>query len=243
MGLGKLSVLLAGSLEDLQRQGIGKGAEHVVTGIKLPAGGHGPRCYLAGQGKREFLRMNSNSYLGLSLHPQVIRAEEEAARIFGTGPGAVRFISGTYQAHTELESRLARFHGREAAMVFSGAYAAVMGILPSLITGETIVISDALNHNCIINAIRLARPGDKYIYRHLEMGDLEAKIKNGIGRAKRLLVVTDGIFSMRGDYAPLHEIAALCRKYEGSFDAPVEVKPGTSISGRNGVVVLYEINP
>ncbi|KPJ98289.1 MAG: 7-keto-8-aminopelargonate synthetase [Desulfobacterales bacterium SG8_35] len=238
MGLEKLSVLLDSALVELRRVGTGKGAEHVVTGIKEPSDGNGPRCYLAGYGKREFLRMNSNSYLGLSLHPQVIEAEEEAARIFGTGPGAVRFISGTCEPHVELESRLARFHGREAAMIFSAAYAAVMGILPQLITDETFVISDALNHNCIINGIRLARPAGKLIYRHVDMNDLEAKIKGSAGHAKRLLVVTDGIFSMRGDYAPLHEIAAICSRYEDDFAqgiiTVVDDSHGVGAFGRTG---------
>src|SRR5690606_35772692 len=99
----------------------------------------------------EFIRMNSNSYLGMSLREELIEAEEEAVRAFGTGPGAVRFISGTYTPHIELERKLADFHGREAAMIFSSAYATVMGTLTPLITGETMVISDELNHNSIIN--------------------------------------------------------------------------------------------
>ena len=217
MTLDKLDHLLADALAELQARGSRKGAEQVVTGFKAAALGNGPRCTLAGYGDRPFLRMNSNSYLGLSFHPRVIEAEEQAARLFGTGPGAVRFISGTCATHSELENRLARFHGRQAAMIFSAAYAAMMGVLPSLITAETIVLSDALNHNCIINAMRLARPAQKIIYRHLDMDDLEARIKACSGQADRLLVVTDGIFSMRGDHAPLHEISAICRNYEDRF--------------------------
>src|SRR5690606_41011285 len=90
-----------------------------------------------------------------------------------------------------LERRLARFHGREAAMLFSSAYATVVGTLVPLITGETIVISDELNHNCIINAIRLARPLDKVVYRHLDMGELENALRAAVGRARRVVVVTD----------------------------------------------------
>ncbi|OOO02653.1 MAG: 2-amino-3-ketobutyrate coenzyme A ligase [Chromatiales bacterium USCg_Taylor] len=96
--------------------------------------------------------MNSNAYLGMALREEVIAAEEHAVRAFGAGPGAVRFISGTYAPHVELERRLAAFHGREAALVFSSAYATVMGVLPVLVTPDTAIISDALNHNCIINA-------------------------------------------------------------------------------------------
>ena len=129
----------------------------------------------------------------------------------------MRFISGTYLPHVELEHRLAAFHGREAAIIFSSAYATMMGVLPPLITDATIVLSDALNHNCIINAIRLAVPGDKAVYRHLDVDELEQQLQRAAGRFKRAIIVTDGIFSMRGDYAPLNEIAALARRYDDRF--------------------------
>ena len=119
-----------------------------------------------GYGDKPFLRMNSNAYLGLSLQEELIRAEEAAVRAFGTGPGAVRFISGTYQPHIALEEKLARFHNREAAMIFSSAYAAVMGVISPLIEADTIVLSDELNHNCIINGIRLSRAKEKIVYKH-----------------------------------------------------------------------------
>jgi len=102
-------------------------------------------------------------------------------------------------------------------MLFSSAYSTVVGILTPLITSETIVISDELNHNCIINALRLARPKDKKIYKHLDMKELENRIKESIGQAKRLIIVTDGIFSMRGDYAPLDIISNISKKYDQEF--------------------------
>ncbi len=213
----KLSSIFTESLSELDRKGLRKGAEKVICGIKPAGEGLGPRYHLAGYGKREFLRMNSNSYLGLSLHPQVIQAEEEAVRAYGTGPGAVRFISGTHAPHLQLEKQLARFHGRQDAMIFSAAYAAIMGIIPQLISEETIVFSDALNHNSIINSLRLARPARKIIYNHLDMADLEQKLHGCAGQGKRLLIVTDGIFSMRGDAAPLAALTALCKKYQGLF--------------------------
>jgi glycine C-acetyltransferase len=92
-----------------------------------PRDDKGPRYLLEGEGERPFLRMNSNSYLGLALHTKVMAAEEEAIRQYGTGPGAVRFISGTWTPHVALKRRLAKFHDRSAAMLFSSAYAAVMG--------------------------------------------------------------------------------------------------------------------
>jgi glycine C-acetyltransferase len=218
MALDKLDRVLTLRLQELETQGRCKGEENIIRGIKPAGEGHGPRCFLVGYGNREFLPMNSNSYLGLSMHPQVISAEEHAAREFGTGPGAVRFINGTYQSHVTLEKELAAFHNREAAMIFSAAYAAIMGVLPQLIDEDTVVLSDSLNHNCIINAIRLARPTRKHIYRHLDIDDLEAKIRDCIGQAQRLLVVTDGIFSMRGDYAPLDALTSRCRRYEERFE-------------------------
>jgi len=217
MGLSGIEPILQDKLAELERQGTGKGDELVVSGIKAAGNGFGPRCYLAGQGGVEFLRMNSNSYLGLGLHPAVIAAEEEAVRDFGAGPGAVRFISGTHAAHLELEARLARFHNRAAAMLFSSAYATVMGVLPQLIDADTAVVSDSLNHNCIINAIRLAWPVAKVVYGHNDLVDLESRLRELVGRAKRLVVVCDGVFSMRGDHAPLDQLVALCRRYEERF--------------------------
>jgi len=185
-------------LDELKVQGTLKGKEMVITGVKPAEPGKGPRYYIEGQGNKEFLKMNANSYLGLSLNQEVIEAEEETARKFGAGPGAVRFISGTYQPHVELEKRLAEFHGREAAMIFSSAYSAIMGILTPLISSDTMVISDELNHNCIINAIRLSRPAGKAIYKHLDIADLDAKLKQSVGNGKRAIVASDGIFSMIG---------------------------------------------
>jgi len=216
-----LERILNESLNDLKTKGTFKGKEMVITGLKPAEPGKGPRYYIEGQGDKEFLKMNGNSYLGLSLNQEVIEAEEEGARKFGAGPGAVRFISGTYYPHTELEKRLAKFHGREAAMIFSSAYSTVMGILTPLISNDTIVISDELNHNCIINAIRLSRPAGKAIYKHLNMIELDAKLKENIGKGKRAIVLTDGIFSMRGDYAPLDSIVDICKKLDSKYEEGV----------------------
>lgn len=218
MSLDKIDTLLINHLNELEVKGILKGNEKVITGIKPAQDGYSERFTLEGLGDRAFLRMNSNSYLGLGLHPHLIEAEARAAEQFGTGPGAVRFISGTYQVHKELEQKLAAFHGREAAMIMSAAYATVMGVLPQFITEETLVISDALNHNCIINAIRLARPANKAVYDHLDVKGLENILETNKGKVKRVCVVTDGIFSMRGDHAPLNDIVACCKQHEGNYE-------------------------
>jgi glycine C-acetyltransferase len=212
----RIDRVFAAELEALAREGRAKGAESVVSEVLPPTGARGPRVRLAGEGERLFLRMNSNGYLGMALRPEVIAAEEAGVRRFGCGPQAVRFISGTSAPHVELEARLAAFHGREAALLLSSAYAAVMGVLPALVGPETAVISDALNHNCIINAIRLARPARRAVYPHLDLAALEAELERSAG-CRRALVVTDGVFSMRGDFAPLDRIAELARAFDARF--------------------------
>lgn len=221
MALDRLEPLLRESLDERNRAGTLKGEERVITRRQPPRDGFGPRYFLKGCGERAFLRMNANAYLGLNHDPRVIKAEEEAARRFGTGPGAVRFISGTFEPHVELERRLAAFHRREEGMVFSAAYATVMGVLPQLIGDQTLVVSDALNHNCIINAIRLAKPSAKAIYDHLDTAQLETILERHQGQVKRVIVVTDGVFSMRGDHAPLDKITALCGRYQDRFEEGV----------------------
>ncbi|MBT8405564.1 MAG: aminotransferase class I/II-fold pyridoxal phosphate-dependent enzyme [Gemmatimonadetes bacterium] len=223
MPMDRLTPLLESHVADLETAGTAKGAEAVVTGVVPAADGRGPRFHLEGHGDKPFLRMNSNSYLGLSLHPTVVHAEEEGSRAYGAGPGAVRFISGTYDAHVELEAALAAFHGREAAMAFSSAYATIVSSIVPLVTRETALISDELNHNCIINAARLARPAAKAIYAHNDVAALEKALEEQVGKVRRALVLTDGIFSMRGDHAPLAEIMEVARRFDDRFPENVVV--------------------
>jgi len=218
----RLNQILSDQLDDLRDTGTDKGAESVVTAILPPRAGLGPRYLLAGS-DTEFLRMNSNSYLGLSRHPAVIDAEESATRQFGAGPGAVRFISGTYQPHIDLESRLAAFHEREASIAYSSAYAAVVSTLSSLITEGTAVLSDELNHNCIINAIRMSRAAARAVYPHLDMEALDRELAAAAESANRALVVTDGVFSMRGDHADLSAIGEVVARHDQSFAENVAV--------------------
>lgn len=214
--LNKLETAFAEKLQSLKEKGTLKSPERVITGTVPAENGFGSRVIVEGE-KQKFIRFNSNSYLALGRHPDVIEAEELAVKKYGCGPGAVRFISGTSDLHVTLERRLADFHGREDAILFSSAYAAVLGVLPPLISEKTVVISDALNHNCIINAIRLSQPWEKEIYPHLDVASLENLLTKYIGRAKRVIVVTDGIFSMRGKCAPLKEIITLCDTFSDKF--------------------------
>ena len=238
MPLDRLNDVLARHVATLEEAGTAKGAETVVVEVIPPAGERGPRFRLEGAGDREFIRMNSNSYLGLSLVPAIMNAEEEATARWGAGPGAVRFISGTYEPHLALEERLAAFHGRDAAMIFSSAYATVLSTIVPLTTEQTVLISDELNHNCIINAMRLARPADKFVYRHNDVADLQRALEEASGKGERAIVVTDGIFSMRGDHAPLAEIAELCRRYDDRFAENVVLvvddSHGVGAFGRTG---------
>ena len=182
----RLERSLQAELDWLAAQGRRKGRETVIAGIVRGGGGHGPRYRIVGEGDRAFLRMNANNYLGMATVPEVIAAEEAAVRSFGAGPGAVRFISGTWAPHVELERRLAAFHGRDAAMIFSSAYATVIGVIAPLVTADTAVISDALNHNSIINAIKLTRPALKSVYRHLDYGELDACLADAAKSCKQI---------------------------------------------------------
>ncbi len=213
----RLERRLLAELGKFAAEGRRKEPESVIAAVLPPQNGRGPRFLIDGEGDKPFLRMNGNNYLGLALRQDVRAAEDEAVRNFGTGPGAVRFISGTWAPHRELERRLAAFHGREAAIVFSSAYGAMMGLLPLLTTSDTAIISDELNHSCIINATRLARPYERHVYRHRDLADLEKKLEAAVDSCRRAIVVSDGVFSMRGDHAPLAEIEALARRYDSAF--------------------------
>ncbi|MCZ6457633.1 MAG: aminotransferase class I/II-fold pyridoxal phosphate-dependent enzyme [Actinobacteria bacterium] len=218
----RLDAALSTEVAALLESGTDKGAEAVIAAVIPPRSGRGLRYRLAGS-DQQFVRMNSNSYLGLSLHPAVVAAEETGTRQFGSGPGAVRFISGTYQTHLDLEQRLADFHQRQAAIVYSSAYAAVLSTLISLITPETVVLSDELNHNCIINGVRMSRPASRGVYPHLDMGALDRALGEAAGTARRALVITDGVFSMRGDFADLSAINEVAGRHDAAYPENVVV--------------------
>jgi glycine C-acetyltransferase len=166
-----------------------------------------------------FLRMNSNSYLSLSHHPRLLHAADEAARIFGAGPGAVRFIDGTSIHHVALEERIARFTGRPAARAFNSAYTTVLGTAIALSGPDTYWIGDALNHNCIIRAMRIANiPGDRRaVFAHNDLTDLARALEAVPAGIGRVIVIFDGIFSMRGDAAPVREILRVAAAHESRF--------------------------
>ncbi|MBI9090206.1 MAG: aminotransferase class I/II-fold pyridoxal phosphate-dependent enzyme [Desulfobacterium sp.] len=155
MSLEQLDKALEKEIMALRSQGRAKADERVITGVVPPSGERGPRYRLEGI-DRAFLRMNSNSYLSLSNHPRLIRAADEATRDFGVGPGAVRFINGTFVHHRDLETGVARFVGKPAAKIFNSAYTANCGLALTVSTPKTHWIGDQLNHNSIIRAMRIA---------------------------------------------------------------------------------------
>lgn len=238
MPLTKIKNVLTNEIEAMRSNNTAKGDEMVVERVVQASGEKGPRFIIRGFEGKEFIRMNSNSYLGLSFRKDLKEAAEEQSEKFGAGPGAVRFISGTYATHIELEETLARFHGMEAGMLFSSAYMSTLGCLTSLISSETIVISDELNHNCIINAIRMSRPKEKLIYPHLNLDSLRKQLEEKVGSCKRVLVITDGIFSMRGDHAPLDVIANMCKEFDSQYEEGVllivDDSHGVGAFGENG---------
>ena len=207
MSLDKLNAALVEEVAELEGQGRAKSPERVIVGFVPPSGDRGPRYELKGS-NTGFIRMNSNSYLSLSHHPAVLEAADEASRIFGAGPGAVRFIDGTFAPHAELEERIAEFLGRPAARIFNSAYTSTLGLAMTLAGPETYWIGDALNHNCIIRAMRIANvPRERRaIFKHNDVDDLERRLGEVPDGVARVVVIFDGIFSMRGDHAPLDAI-------------------------------------
>ena len=203
MALDQLNQQLAQEIAALQSKGRAKAPERVIEAYIPATGDKGPRYQLRGSDK-EYLRMNSNSYLSLSNHPKLIQAADIATHAFGVGPGAVRFIDGTFAPHADLEKRIAEFVKKPAAKIFNSAYTTVLGTAVSISNKQTYWIGDELNHNCIIRSMRIANvPREsKAIYKHNDIGDLQNHLNNVPSDAERVIVIFDGIFSMRGDLCP-----------------------------------------
>jgi glycine C-acetyltransferase len=218
MSLKRLDKALDEELTSLQNEGRGKPPERIITGYLPPTGKRGPRYTLKGEDK-QFLRMNSNSYLSLSNHPQLIAAADAATHACGVGPGAVRFIDGTFGYHIELEKKIARFLDKPAAKIFNSAYTANCGLALAIGSKTTHWIGDQLNHNSIIRAMRIAGvPSEnKGIYGHNDMDGLRKCLDSAGKGIDRVVVIFDGIFSMRGDYAPIDKILAITNEYDQQF--------------------------
>ena len=182
----------------------------------------------------------SNDYLGLAHHPDVIAAAEKAADDYGVGARASPLISGLTPAHVELIQTLCDFEGAEAALLFSSGYAANVGVMSALAGPEDVIYSDRLNHACLIDGARLS--GARFrVYRHGELDRLQKELANA-GEFRRRFIVTDGVFSMDGDLAPLKELVDLAEKYDA--EVIVDEAHGTGVYGPNlrGACDHFEVN-
>ncbi len=187
-------------------------------------------AWLVVDGKR-VLNFCSNNYLGLANHPRIVQAAQESIEKYGVGPAAVRSIAGTMDLHLELEKRLASFKGVEAAITFQSGFNANLGTIPALVGKEDAIFSDELNHASIIDGARLS--GAKIIrYAHCNPDDLDRQLSEQRGAYPRALVVTDGVFSMDGDIAPLDKIYQVCQKHDVIL--MVDDAHGEGVLGKGG---------
>lgn len=193
----------------------------------------GPTVEIEGHG--EVLCLCSNDYLGLANHPDVVAAGAEALARYGAGTASVRFICGKFTPHVELERDLAAFAGTEAALTYVSCWNANAALLDALCDERTAVFSDRLNHASIIDGIRLARPGHKAVYEHADVDDLRRALATAPATERRL-IVTDGVFSMEGDLAPISELATIAAEHEATLI--VDDSHGLGVVGETGRGVL-----
>jgi len=207
-------------IDELKRQG-------VFRPLRVLSSAQGPRAVIDG---KEVINLSSNDYLGLANDPRLKAAAIAATERWGAGTAAVRTIIGTMEMHLELERRLAKFKGTEACVVFQSGFTCNSGVIPVLVGEGDVIISDALNHASIIDGCRLTRAEIRR-YAHKDMGELEQQLKDTQGYRRRL-VITDGVFSMDGDIAPLPEIARLCKQYDAI--SYVDDAHSSGVLGKNG---------
>lgn len=220
---------IADELAELRKAGL---YNHIRT-LESPQG-----AWLIVDGKK-VLNFCANNYLGLANHPRLVKAARDAAEKYGVGPGAVRTIAGTMDLHLELERRLAAFKKVEKAITFQSGFAANLATIPALVGKEDVIFSDRLNHASIIDGCRLAK--SKIIpYDHCSPTDLKAVLDEHRSKYRRALVVTDGVFSMDGDVAPLDEIYEVTRDYDVIL--MVDDAHGEGVLGEGGRGIVDHFN-
>ncbi len=219
--------LIAAQLEELRSQGL-------YRCLRQVEGEQGPVICLDG---REVLNLSSNNYLGLANHPVLGAAAKEAIDRYGCGAGASRLISGNMTLHLELEKRIADLKGTEAALVFNSGFQANVGLLSSLMVEGDMIFSDALNHASIIDGCRLSR-ATVAVYPHCDLDRLEFELKKAPQKGRRL-IVTETVFSMDGDVAPMGAIVELAERY-GSM-VMVDEAHATGVYGPDGAGVVAEL--
>ena len=190
---------------------------------------------------RRFIAMASNNYLGLANHPAINQAAIEAIERWGVGAGAARLIAGTMTPHDQLEQDLAQFKQVEAALTFGTGYTTNLGLIPALIDRDGLILADRYCHASLIEACRLAKATLR-VFHHNDAGHLEKLLKKR-EKARPTLIVTEGVFSMDGDLAPLPELLTLCRQYEATL--VIDDAHGTGVMGKNGrgTIEHFGLNP
>jgi glycine C-acetyltransferase len=202
-----------------------QGLYNTIRTIESPQG-----AWIVVDGKR-VLNFCSNNYLGLANHPNLLQAARSAMEQYGLGPAAVRSIAGTMSLHTELERRLAAFKGVEAALTFQSGFSANLATIPAMVGKDDVIFSDRLNHASIIDGCRLS--GAKIVaYEHNSVANLKAVIAAERARYQRALIITDGVFSMDGDIAPLPEIYAVAAEHD--LPLMVDDAHGEGVLGHGG---------
>ena len=181
-------------------------------------------------GGREVILLSSNDYLGLTMHPEVVQAASMATERYGTGSGASRLVSGTLPPHVQLETALAMFKGAEASLLFGAGYLANLSVIPTLIGSGGLILADRLCHASMIDACRLSQ-ADFRVFRHGDCDHLESLLRNRT-TDRPTLIITEGVFSMDGDLAPLPDLVSLAERYGAMLY--VDDAHGTGIMGRTG---------
>jgi glycine C-acetyltransferase len=218
---------LADEIEELKRQSL-------YRPLRVMSGAQEPRTTMDG---RPVISLSSNNYLGLATHPRLIQAALEAVRELGAGSGAVRTIAGTMAVHEQLEERLAAFKHVEAVLTFQSGFTANSGVIPTITTEADLIVSDELNHASIIDGVRLSK-ASRAVFPHKDVDGLdrvlrEARDKGGPkGAYLHVLVITDGVFSMDGDIAPLPGICEVAERYEAAV--MVDDAHASGVLGKNG---------
>jgi 8-amino-7-oxononanoate synthase len=219
----------AGKLKILEEQ-------NLLRHLKDREFSQGPRIMFEG---KEYVNFSSNDYLGLANHPFLIDRAKKAMDKYGFGPGASRLLSGGSILHKHLEDRISQFKGTESSLIFNSGYAANTGIIPALSDGNTTLFSDEFNHASIIDGCRLST-AETLVYRHRDLTHLEAQMeKNG---SKKKIVITDTVFSMDGDIAPVNKLYDICKHF-GALLYLDEAHATGVIGNGKGALAHFDINP
>ena len=222
---------LTQEINGLKEQGL-------YNNIRTIGSAQGARIIVDG---KDVLNFCSNNYLGLANHPKIVEAAKDATKKYGVGPAAVRSIAGTTDLHVQLEERLAKFKGAEDVITFQSGFTANLGTISALVGKEDVIFSDRLNHASIIDGCRLS--GAKIVaYEHNDPGALEDAIKDNASSYRRSLIITDGVFSMDGDIAPLPDLVEVAKKYDILIMVDDAHGEGVLGKGGRGIVDHFELH-